>query len=452
MDGDPFYKIGTGIGATHMRAKHFFKKHFSIVELLTVVMIILVLFSLLVPIFVNLKMNARTATCSNNLRQIGVLITSYQTDHNGYLPNDNKEDIPPTTVGNNNLYDGWQGHLLSYMDVNLPEKFTRYAMVTKVGTTRYLHSQLGGEPNQPPSDILAKGWIVVDDAWRKGGYQDLKTFICPEVQQNTIDIAAAIKFNNVRVPRILELVNGGVTSSSAFRDAKGYDYGMRGGVPSTYLANTTFFGEGTNNSLRMDQINNVSQKAFMLEGGICDTFGTDSNGSIGGVYYSVVGGYNTDGGDVSGDNLGKLKPQFHKLNYVHDNYNTFWIMSSQDPTPFPATGMSLSAKYELAIKFNNHFAGKAWMFAGSSTTSGARPLSYSIVSFVDPGQNGEYFKSFFEANPPGKDLNPFVAFTDDPNEFHYLTGNMNVLFADGSVSRKDQAWLCNNRKQFGLVD
>lgn len=442
-----------------MTTNQYSNKYFSIVELLTVVLIVLLLFSLLVPIFVNLKMNARSALCGNNLRQIGTLITSYQADHNGYLPNDNEgilngitiQDIPLPTIGNNNLYGGWNGHLLPYMDVNLPDKYTRYAMVTKVGTTRYSHSQLGGEANSAPPDVLKNAWIVVDDAWRKGGYQDLKMFICPEVQQNTIDIAAAIKFNNVRVPRILELVNGGVTSSSAFRDAKGYDYGMRGGIPSTYLANNTFFGEGPNNSLRMDQITSVAQKAFMLEGGLCDTFGDGSNGSIGGVYYSVVGGYNTDGGDVSGDNLNGLTPQFHKLNFVHDNYDTFWIMSSQNPVPFPNKNMSLEAKYELAVKFNNHFAGKAWMFAGSSTTSGARPMSYSIVSNIYPGLKGEYFKTFFDANPPGIELNPFQAFTDNPNEFHYLTGNMNVLFGDGSVAKKEQAWLCNNRKQFGTI-
>lgn len=39
----------------------------------------------------------------------------------------------------------------------------------------------------------------------------------------------------------------------------------------------------------------------------------------------------------------------------------------------------------------------------------------------------------------------FQAFIDEPNDFNYLVGNMNVLFGDGSVLSKDQAWLCNNR-------
>lgn len=435
------------------------KLNFSILELMVVVLIILLLISLIIPTFTDLKSNARATLCIGNMRQIGVLMTSYQTDHNGFLPNDNAAgaynqtvgDIPAPAVGNNNLYTNWNGHLLPYMDVNLPDKYTRIAMVTKVGTTRYAAAQLGGPANDDPPDVLKNGWVVVDDAWRKGGYQDLKIFICSETQINTIDIAAAIKFNNIKIPRILELCNGGTTGSSAFRDAKGYTYGMHGGIPTTYLANTIFFGEGSNNSFRMDQITNVSKKAFLLEGGICDTFGTNSNGSIGGPYYSVKGGYETDGGDVSGDNLSGLTPQFHKLNFVHDNYKQFWIMGSQNPVPFPNKNMSLEAKYELAIKFNNHFAGKAWMFAGSSTTSGARPMGYSIVSNVYPGVKGEYFDNFFKANPAGMDLNPFEAFIDDPNEFHYLTGKMNLLFGDGSVERKDQAWLCNNRKQMGLL-
>jgi len=88
---------------------------FSILELLVVVLVILLLLSLTLPVFVNLKMKSRTSLCSNQLRQIGVLFTSYASDHNGYLPNETASgytkwgirfpgDIPTPSSGNNELY------------------------------------------------------------------------------------------------------------------------------------------------------------------------------------------------------------------------------------------------------------------------------------------------------------------------------------------------------------
>lgn len=428
------------------------KKSFSIIELLTVILIILLLISLLIPIFVNLKMNARSAICMNNQRQIGILLNSYQSDNEMRLPNDSAGgaydqpvgDIPAPSVGNNNLYTGWQGHLLPYFDINLPDKYTRRAAVTKAGCTRTMATLGQATPNPPPADVFKDGWIVVDDALQVGGYQDLRVFICPEIHVNTFDIAVSNIYNGLRIPRIGHLVKG-----NAFPDKKGSSYGLAGGVPTTYLANSLFFGEGDGDSIRLDQIGGVSRKAMLIEGGLVDDYAGEANGWDGTVYYSVIGNSNTDGGHLTSSGLAKTNPEFHKISYVHDNYGSFWIMGSS-PTLFPNKYMSLEAKSDLAFKFNNHFSGKAWMIAGSSTTSGAKPLSYSIISKVYPGDKGEYFKEFFVLNPPGVDLNPFVAFIDDPNEFSYLTGEMNVLFGDGSVLKKDQAWLCNNRKQIGL--
>ena len=118
---------------------------FSIIELMTVVLIVLLLMSLTIPIFVNLKLNARTIICKNNLRQMGVLITSYQSNNGSYLPNDEsfyrhsdgaacgyvgeckRPHIPgdiPFAGGktNNSLYQNWNGHLIPYLEVNLPIK------------------------------------------------------------------------------------------------------------------------------------------------------------------------------------------------------------------------------------------------------------------------------------------------------------------------------------------
>lgn len=421
------------------------KNAFSIMELMVVVLVILLLISLTVPVFVTLKQNARTAICKENLRQVGVLLTSYQSDHNGHLPNDaagvdysadpKHSDIPrpvhsnPLDGPNNMFYQNWNGHLLPYMDVNLPDKYTRRAMVTKLGCTRTNDGQLGsGVIGTPPPNPLKNGWVVVDDAFRNGGYQDLKIFICPEIHQNTIDIAVTIKYNGVRIPRISQLVNQGIA------DVAGSDYEYNGGIPTTYYANRTFFGYGAGiNSYRMDQIAESSQKAFIIEGGLADPFGTGSNGEVGCVYYDLR--------DFFYPRFDPKEAQFQRLNFVHDNQNELWLFKTA------CWGAGLAG--DISTKFNNHFKGRASMILGEDYAKTWGGFDLIIVSYIYP-DNGNIFKDFFDANKTGFPVNPYFNFVDEPNEFHYVTGNMNVLFGDNSVATKDHAWLTQNRQKITL--
>lgn len=422
------------------------KYRFSIIELLTVVLVILLLISLTIPIVLNLKMNARSAICKSNLRQLGILLTSYHSDHQGYLPYHSVKDIPKPTNGNNELYRNWNGHLLPYFSINLPDKYTRIAMVTSKECTRSSASQLGGPPNPPPTNVLKNGWVVIDEAYRNGGYQDLKSFICPEIHQNTFRINLSNNYNGVKIPRISFLTTDG---PQAFSDKSGWDYGMDGGLPATYMANADFFGAEIDsnsnfineNSNRVDDINNISQKAFLVEGGKPHA-----------VYYSLNIGGLTNGGDLSATfSLSKTNFDYHNLNFVHDNQNEFWVMdgASSRGARFPDYKKGQDFGMEMANKFNEQFAGKAYMASGSATGwwgwSG-----FVIVSNIYPNtETGTIFDSFFSTNPPGVSLLPFTAFIDEPNAYSYLTGEMNVLFGDGAVSKKSQTWLFNNARKIG---
>lgn len=429
------------------------KKSFSLIEMMTVIMIIMLLLSLMIPIFTTLKMNARSSICRGQLRQIGVLVNAYVTDNNGYLPyklangsysgDNGRSDIPKPSVGNNELYRYWNGHLLPYLHVYLPNKYTRYAMTTKMGCTRSSHTQLGGPVNAPPADPLKNGWIVVNDAFEKGGYQELRTFICPEIHGNTYDVSVALNYNDVRIPRISQLCNQG------FQDQAGYDYGMNGGVPTTYLANAKFFGfESSINSYRIDQVAGVSSKVFHVEGGLARP---GANGEVAPPYY-MTNTYSPYTGGALIARFDKGSAEIHKLSFVHDNYDEFWIMSSQWWSYyFPSYWGTEPWKASIADKFNIAFKGKASMVLASSVWSIDTSIGYDIVSYVNPYVDGStlamgsIFDKFFTANNPGQALRPFVAFTNEPNEFKYLVGDMNVLFGDGSVMKKDAAWLCNNR-------
>jgi len=59
---------------------------FTLVELLLVMSIITVLFSLAFPAFKNVREMSKSSVCISNLRQIGMGLFAYSADHNGYLP------------------------------------------------------------------------------------------------------------------------------------------------------------------------------------------------------------------------------------------------------------------------------------------------------------------------------------------------------------------------------
>ena len=84
---------------------------FTLIELLVVISIIAILASMLLPAIGMVRERARSATCGNNLRQIGMAIDAYATDADGCLV-DSKQDIGIT--GTATLF--WTGLLAPYAD------------------------------------------------------------------------------------------------------------------------------------------------------------------------------------------------------------------------------------------------------------------------------------------------------------------------------------------------
>ncbi|HEX8297451.1 MAG TPA: prepilin-type N-terminal cleavage/methylation domain-containing protein [Chthoniobacteraceae bacterium] len=59
---------------------------FTLIELIVVIAIIALLASLLLPVTGSIMEKARSSQCSSNLRQVGIAVSSYATDHDNYFP------------------------------------------------------------------------------------------------------------------------------------------------------------------------------------------------------------------------------------------------------------------------------------------------------------------------------------------------------------------------------
>lgn len=84
------------------------KRAFTMVELLAVMAIISILAALLLPAINRARNEARILQCKNNLRQIGMAITSYSAYFDGWMPvdGDSADQANAGQVGTDLIWDG----------------------------------------------------------------------------------------------------------------------------------------------------------------------------------------------------------------------------------------------------------------------------------------------------------------------------------------------------------
>lgn len=87
--------------------KRLCRNGFTLIELLVVIAIIAILAAILFPVFAQARESARKAACTSNMKQIGLALTSYQTDYDGLYP--------PSQLPSSNPSSSWPTLLYTYV-------------------------------------------------------------------------------------------------------------------------------------------------------------------------------------------------------------------------------------------------------------------------------------------------------------------------------------------------
>lgn len=88
---------------------------FTLIELLVVIAVIGILMALLLPAVNAIRMSAQRTTCSNNLRQIGVALKGFHSNHRVYPASGWTQVGPGNPAGK---FVGWRPLILPYVDQN----------------------------------------------------------------------------------------------------------------------------------------------------------------------------------------------------------------------------------------------------------------------------------------------------------------------------------------------
>jgi prepilin-type N-terminal cleavage/methylation domain-containing protein/prepilin-type processing-associated H-X9-DG protein len=199
------------------------RQGFTLIELLVVIAIIAILAAILFPVFASAREKARQATCSSNLKQIGLSIMQYTQDYDDMMPQGALVGCgnQSPTCSNGYEVDTWWA-IQPYMKTHL----TGYCPDAPTGTVAN-NQQNGIQGSYGANDWL---WNCPSSGWCNGAIgspwsHPISKFTAPS---NTILIGdGAVSASNPRC-----ITNGGLADVIASSTSAYNITGLTAGKPS----------------------------------------------------------------------------------------------------------------------------------------------------------------------------------------------------------------------------
>jgi prepilin-type N-terminal cleavage/methylation domain-containing protein/prepilin-type processing-associated H-X9-DG protein len=140
------------------------KKHgFTLIELLVVIAIIAILAAILFPVFAKARENARKATCTSNLKQLGLAMSMYLTDNDGNYPR-SATTIASATISWNSLIEPYSNAPAGTGILRCPSQSSHGTRSDYGANTKILYYNIPGCMNEVSINKPSQVCLLIDAA------------------------------------------------------------------------------------------------------------------------------------------------------------------------------------------------------------------------------------------------------------------------------------------------